>query len=339
MKLSIGIVGLPNVGKSTLFKILTKQEVNIANYPFATIDPNVGVVPVPDERLEKLAKISNSKKIVPAVVEFYDIAGLVKGASVGEGLGNQFLSHIREVDAIVEVVRCFRSDEIIHIEKEVNPARDIDTVNTELVLKDLDTVEKRLNKIEAEARSGDKTKVKDLETAKKAREVLNNGKLLNSLDEEFINEPAIKEMTLLTVKPQIYLLNGAPEDVSDDFIRQLADKIKSLGADFIIVDLNKAENLNELIKKSYEILGLMSFLTTGEDETRAWTIKKGAKAPQAAGVIHTDFEKNFIKAEVINWQKLAEAGNWQNAKQKGWLRLEGKEYAVEDGDVVVIKHG
>ena len=334
MKLSIGIVGLPNVGKSTLFKILTKQEVNIANYPFATIDPNVGVVVVPDERLDKLAKLSASKKIVPAVVEFYDIAGLVKGAYKGEGLGNQFLSHIKEVDAVVEVIRCFPSDEIIHVEQGIDPLRDLEIINTELILKDLDTVEKRLAKLEGEAKTGDKQKIKDLEIAKKAREILNSGKLLNSLGNDFANEAAIKEMTLLTTKPQIYLLNGEEPDVSEE----LKNKIKSLGADYIIVDLAKAEDISDLIKKSYEILGLISFLTTGEDETRAWTIKKGAKTPEAAGTIHTDFEKKFIRAETINWNKLLEAGSWVNAKQKGWIRIEGKDYEVQDGDVIVIRH-
>lgn len=357
MKLSIGIVGLPNVGKSTLFKLITKQEINIANYPFATIDPNVGVVVVPDERLDKLAKLSASKKIVPAVVEFYDIAGLVKGAYKGEGLGNQFLSHIKEVDAVVEVIRCFPSDEIIHVEQGIDPLRDLEIINTELILKDLDTVEKRLAKLEGEAKTGDKQKIKDLEIAKKAREILNSGKLLNSLGNDFANEAAITEMTLLTTKPQIYLLNGEEPDMSEE----LKNKIKSLGADYIIVNLgschpeqsegsfgdsstasqfqNDSCDIGILIKKAYEILGLISFLTTGEDETRAWTIKKGAKAPEAAGTIHTDFEKKFIRAEVINWNKLLEAGSWVNAKQKGWIRIEGKDYTVENGDVIVVRHG
>ncbi|MDI6717493.1 MAG: redox-regulated ATPase YchF [Patescibacteria group bacterium] len=357
MKLSIGIVGLPNVGKSTLFKLLTNQNINIANYPFATIDPNVGVVAVPDERLEKLAKLSDSKKIVPAVVEFYDIAGLVKGSYKGEGLGNQFLSHIREVNAIVEVVRVFESNEIIHVEEQgVNPERDIDTINTELIMKDLDTVEKRLAKLEGEARTGDsssraklatghsKQKIKDLEIAKKAREILNSGKMLNSAGADFVNEPVIKEMTLLTTKPQIYLLNGDESDVSEELKNKIsaqggsAPGGKSLGADYIIVDLSKAENTDALIKKSYEVLGLISFLTTGEYETRAWTIRRGAKAPEAAGAIHSDFEKKFIRAEVINWKKLLEAGTWNMAKQKGWVRIEGKDYVVQDGDVVVVRH-
>ncbi|MEK7574486.1 MAG: redox-regulated ATPase YchF [Patescibacteria group bacterium] len=334
MKLSIGIVGLPNVGKSTLFKLITNQEVNIANYPFATIDPNIGIVPVPDERLEKLAKLSGSKKIIPAVVEFYDIAGLVKGANKGEGLGNQFLSHIREVNAVVEVVRCFELGEIIHIENKVDPLSDIDTVNTELILKDLEIVEKRIAKLEGEARTGDNKKIKDFETIKKIQDGLNKNILAINLDAELINEPVIKDLNLLTAKPQIYLLNGAPEDVSEE----LKAKIKSLQADYLISDLAADQNVNELIKKAYGMLGLISFLTTGEDETRAWTIRKEAKAPEAAGAIHTDFENKFIRAEAINWEKLLEAGGWVKAKQKGLIRIEGKDYEVQDGDVMEIRH-
>ncbi len=335
MKLSIGIVGLPNVGKSTLFKILTKQNINIANYPFATIDPNIGVVAVPDERLQKLAELSASKKIVPAIVEFYDIAGLVKGAYKGEGLGNQFLSHIREVNAIIEVIRVFQSNEIIHVEEKVDPIRDLEIINTELVLKDLDTVEKRLAKLEGEARSGDKQKTKDLEIIKKIKTVLENNQLANGMEGDILNEEVVKEMSLLTVKKQIYLLNGEEGDVNEE----LKNKIKLLNADYLIIDLANAKNIDELIKKAYEILGLISFFTTGEDETKAWTIKKGSKAPQAAGEIHSDFEKKFIRAEVISCQKLLEAGSWNNAKQKGWLKLEGKDYEVQDGDVAVIRHG
>jgi len=358
MKLSIGIVGLPNVGKSLLFKTLTNQEINVANYPFATIDPNVGVVAVPDERLDKLTKLSKSKKTIPAVVEFYDIAGLVRDAYKGEGLGNQFLSHIRDVAAIVEVVRCFESAEIIHVEEKVNPIRDLETINAELIFKDLDGVEKRLAKLEGEARSGDKQKAKDFEILKKIREELNKGNLLfnllkrgstqietriNSDKNQSISEfdPRVselaKEMNLLAAKPQIYLLNGAPEDVSEE----LKKRIKSLGADYLIINLAEAdsESINKLIQKAYEILDLISFLTTGEDETRAWTIRRGAKAPEAAGEIHTDFENKFIRAETINWKKLIEAGSWTAAKQKGWLRLEGKDYVVQDGDVLEIRHG
>ncbi|MCL5004419.1 MAG: redox-regulated ATPase YchF [Patescibacteria group bacterium] len=330
MKLSIGIVGLPNVGKSTLFKILTKQEINIANYPFATIDPNVGVVAVPDERLQKLAEMSKSKKIVPAVVEFYDIAGLVKGAYKGEGLGNQFLSHIREVDAIVEVIRVFEDAEIIHVEEKVDPLRDLEIINTELVLKDLETVEKRLGKAESESRSGNKDAVKLFNELNEIKQWLEKGNIIAS-SENLLS----RELNLLTAKPQIYLLNGKESDVSEE----LKNKIKSLNADYLIMDLANEQKVDELIKKAYEILGLMSFYTTGEDETRAWTIKKGSKAPQAAGEIHTDFEKKFIRAETINCEKLLEAGGWAQAKQKGWLRLEGKDYMAQEGDVMVIRHG
>ncbi|PIR44276.1 redox-regulated ATPase YchF [Candidatus Wolfebacteria bacterium CG10_big_fil_rev_8_21_14_0_10_31_9] len=334
MKLSIGIVGLPNVGKSTLFKILTNQNITIANYPFATIDPNVGIVPVPDERLDKLAKMSQSKKTIPAAVEFYDIAGLVKGANNGEGLGNKFLSHIRDVNAIVQVVRVFESAEIIHVENKVNPISDIETINTELILKDLETVEKRLSKLESEAKTGDKNKQKDVENIKKALDILNNGELANKLSEDILDEQAIKEMNLLTAKKQIYLLNGSESDVSEE----LKNKIKELGADYLIMNLADAQNVNELIVKAYDILGLISFLTTGEDETRAWTIRKGAKAPEASCAIHTDFENKFIRAEVINWQKLLEAADWNKARQKGMIRTEGKEYIVQDGDVIVVRH-
>jgi hypothetical protein len=335
MKLSIGIVGLPNVGKSTLFKALTKQEVNIANYPFATIDPNIGVVAVPDERLEKLAEMSASKKKIPAVVEFYDIAGLVKGAYQGEGLGNQFLANIRETNAIVQVVRCFESSEIIHVEEGVNPIRDIEIINTELIFKDLETVGKRLQSLEKETRTGDKQKIAELNILQEIKKGLEEGKLIVNLETELSKEPVVKELGLLTAKPQIYLLNG----VADDVKPELREKIKSLNADYIIQNLAESTDLSELIRKSYEVLGLMSFFTTGEDETRAWTVEKKTKAPQASGVIHTDFEDKFIRLEVVSYLKLMEAGSWNSARQKGWIRLEGKEYVVEDGDVVVVRHG
>lgn len=283
-KLSIGIVGLPNVGKSTLFKLLTKQEVNIANYPFCTINPNVGVVPVPDKRLQKLAALNESKKIIPAVVEFYDIAGLVKGASTGEGLGNQFLAHIREVNIILMVARAFNNPLVMHVEKSVDPMRDIGIIVTELELKDLESKEKE---------------------------------------------------NFLAVKKRIYIFNGNESEVSEETRRA----IESEGAPYLIANFADNPDLSQLTKEAYRTLNLISFFTTGEDETRAWTIRAGSKAPQAAGAIHTDFEQKFIRAEVIAADQLLEAGGWTNARQKGWLRLEGKDYVVADGDVMVIRHG
>ena len=341
MKLSIGIVGLPNVGKSTLFKVLTKQEVLIANYPFATINPNVGIVPVPDERLEKLAAVNHPKEIIPAVVEFFDIAGLVKGSHKGEGLGNQFLAHVRDTQAIVIVLRVFKNPEIVHIEASVDPIRDFETINSELIFKDLETIEKRLRETEHEAKSGEKSALKNLEILKKLHETLNSGKLALPFGEEEV----VREMQLLTAKRQLYLLNGKKEEVP----AELFEKIKSLGADYIISDLAEAQALPELIKKAYEILGLISFFTIESDIERAWTIVNGTLIPQAAGTIHTDFEKNFIRAEVINWQKLIEACGpstaysgqsncWAQAKQKGLIRLEGKSYVVQDGDVIMVRH-
>ncbi|MBU4348612.1 YchF family ATPase [Patescibacteria group bacterium] len=330
-KLSLGIIGLPNVGKSTLFGAVTKNSVNIANYPFCTIDPNIGIVSVPDERLDKLDEMSKSAKKIPAIVEFYDIAGLVRGANKGEGLGNKFLSHIRETNAVVEVLRCFESSEIVHVENSIDPIRDMEIINAELSFKDLDTVEKVMKTLEAEARSGNKESAKDLEILKIAKEKILKGDLLVDMKDE----PIINKLQLLTSKPQIYLLNGKQEDVSEELI----GKIKELGADYIIRDLSEQKDLGELIKKSYSILNLISFFTTGEDETRAWTIVKDEKAPQASGTIHTDFEKSFIRAETINWSKLLEAGSWSKAKQKGWIRSEGKEYVVNDGDVIEVKHG
>ncbi len=349
-KLSIGIVGLPNVGKSTLFKLITKQDITIANYPFATIDPNIGVVAVPDERLEKLNELSKSKKRVPAVVEFYDIAGLVKGANKGEGLGNQFLSHIRETQAIVVVLRVFQNSEIIHVENSVDALRDLEIINTELILKDLEAVEKRIAKVEAETRSGKKESREDKILLEKLKACLEKGDLpisdISLMDDFKVHASrgigdTMLDLNLLTMKRQIYFLNGEEKDIPAG----LKEKIQSLGADFIVADLLVADGIPELIKKAYEILGLISFFTTGEDETRAWTIEKEMKAPQAAGVIHTDFEKKFIRLEVISYEKLLEASaggklnGWAQAKQKGWLRIEGKDYIVQDGDVVVVRHG
>jgi len=336
MKLSIGIVGMPNVGKSTLFKILTKNEVNIANYPFCTIDPNVGVVAVPDERLDKLSDLSKSAKKIPAVVEFYDIAGLVKGANIGEGLGNQFLARIREVNAIVIVLRCFKDENIVHVEKSVDPVRDLEIINAELALKDLETIEKVWKRVEGEAKTGNKETKKDLEILTAAEKALASGALLTQKGHPYIlKNVRVRELNLLTAKRQIYLLNGKPEDVPPE----LRHKIGELGADFVIADLSVIQDLPELITHAYKILNLISFFTTGEDETRAWTIEKGTGAPQAAGVIHTDFEKKFIRAEVISWQKLLDVGGWTQAKAKGLIRAEGKEYMIQDGDVMVIRHG
>ncbi len=274
-------------------------------------------------------------------MEFYDIAGLVKGANKGEGLGNQFLSHIRDTQAIVLVLRVFKDPEIIHVENSVDPLRDLEIINTELILKDLESVEKRLAKAEGEARTGAKQAIEDRDALQKIKNALEAGKLLTTLvaaDESYstiLKDIRIREMNLLTVKKQIYLLNGEEKDVSDE----LKKKIKELGGDYIVADLAKAEKIQELIKKAHEVLGLVSFFTTGEDETRAWTIERGTKAPQASGVIHTDFENKFIRAEVVNWQKLVELGGWNQAKQKGQIRLEGKEYVVQDGDVIVVRHG
>jgi ribosome-binding ATPase YchF (GTP1/OBG family) len=335
MKLSIGIVGLPNVGKSTLFKLLTQNDVHIANYPFATIDPNVGIVQVPDERLKTLTDMSKSKKTIPAIVEFYDIAGLVKGASQGQGLGNQFLSHIRETNAVIQVLRCFSQEDIIHVEQTVDPLRDLDIINSELMLKDLDVVQKRISKTEGEARTGNKEKVKELELLKKLESMLLDEKMLYALDAETLESPLMRELALLTSKPQLYLLNGNEEDVS----QALKDKIASMGCEYAVLNLHDEPDLSGLIRKAYAVLSLISFFTTGEDETRAWTIVKGWKAPQAAGAIHTDFEKKFIRAEVVGYDSLVSCGGWNQAKQKGLLRLEGKDYVVQDGDVLVIRHG
>jgi GTP-binding protein YchF len=359
MPLSVGIVGLPNVGKSTLFKALTKKQVNIANYPFCTVDPNIGVVKVPDKRLEKLAKMSNSARIVPTIIEFVDIAGLVRGANKGEGLGNQFLAKIREVDAIVQVVRVFEDKEILHVDKNVDPKRDIETINLELIMKDLETIEKRIDKVRREAKTGEKEKIKELEILEKIKNYLEKGKLLNQFDFNEFENKIVKEMGLLTAKPMLIAFNNKIENRKKN--EELIDFLKSLDLKlgFVQIDakleadlgeLNeedkknymeelgiKEDGIDNLIKSSYKLLNLITFLTTGPDETRAWTVKENTKAPQAASVIHTDFEKKFIKAEVINWQKLLEAGSWTKAAERGWLRIEGKDYIVQDGDVIEFK--
>jgi ribosome-binding ATPase YchF (GTP1/OBG family) len=323
--MQIGIVGLPNVGKSTLFNALTKKGVLAANYPFATIDPSVGIVSVPDERVELLSKFSHSKKTIPAVVEFVDIAGLVAGASKGEGLGNKFLSNIREVDAILEVVRVFEDSDIIHVDNKVDPKHDVTVINMELMLADLETVEKRIGTNSRDAKRGDKDAVL-LDTAlQKVKKVLEEEKMANTalLDEK--EKFLVGQLNLLTMKPILYALN----------ISEASDNV-SFEAPGLSVKIDPVfeKGLDELIKKSYELLGLQTYFTTGEDETRAWTTKIGATAPQAGASIHTDFEKKFIRAQVIFWKDLLDAGSLVNARGKGLLRTEGKEYIVKDGDVI-----
>ncbi|MFH1401954.1 MAG: redox-regulated ATPase YchF [Parcubacteria group bacterium] len=358
MSLSVGIVGLANVGKSTLFEALTKKQVNISNYPFCTIDPNVGVVELPDARLDKLAEISKSAKKIPAIVQFTDIAGLVKDAHKGEGLGNKFLANIRETDAILFVVRCFENSEIVHVEKTIDPVRDIDIVNMELMLKDLETLEKRIQKAEADGKSGKEVITDELDFLKKLKASLEQGNLARQFAEQ--NEGILKELQVLTAKPSIFVLNSNKEEIPSE----LEKKIKDLDSEYIIANLrdecdsNKfteeeknelgltESKLNQIIEKSYKVLGLITFYTTGPDETRAWTIKQGTLAPQAAGVIHTDFENKFICIDTINYQKLfdiakqnPEGDPWSQAARFGQLRTEGKEYIIQDGDVIVVKHG
>lgn len=346
MSLSIGIVGLPNVGKSTLFNALTKKQAEAANYPFCTIDPNVGTVKVPDERLEKLAEISKPKKIIPTIIEFVDIAGLVKGASQGEGLGNQFLSHIRECDAICEVVREFRDKNVIHVNGQVDPEGDRETINLELIFADLGTVDKRLARTSRDMKSGDKNIIRENELLLKLKKHLEEEKAVRTFPMNDEEKAIIKGFGLLTQKPIIYVLNSDEEREEsskswDGEVLQINAKleqeiaslpeeeqeeyIKELGLDI--------SGLDKLIKASYKLLGLQTFFTTGPDETRAWTVKVGARAPQAAGEIHTDFEKGFIRAEIINWQEFINAGGESKAKEKGLIRTEGKDYLMQDGDV------
>lgn len=331
MKLSVGIVGLPNVGKSTLFKLLTKQEVVIANYPFATVDPNVGIVPVKDERLDKIAKLAGIDEVVPAVVEFYDIAGLVEGAHKGDGLGNQFLAKIREVSVIVHLVRVFERSDVPHSTGAVDPVHDIDTIHNELILKDLETVEKKIEKAERDVKAGDKGKIREYEVLQKLRDSLEKGKLVSS----FESGDAPEDLFLLTAKIQIYVLNGDKDEISDELLQ----KLDGLGGKYFISDLAEADDLKEFIQKVYDALGLITFFTiTGGKEARAWAIKDRTSVHDAAGEVHTDFKEKFIRAEVINWEKLLEAGGWQETKNKGLMRVEGKEYIVKDGDVLIIKH-
>lgn len=362
--MKLGIVGLPNVGKSTLFNSLTKAGAESANYPFCTIDPNVGIVMVPDERLKLLGDMYQSKKVTPAVIEFVDIAGLVKGASKGEGLGNQFLSNIREVDAVVHVVRCFEDENVVHVDGSVDPLRDIETINLELVFSDIEILERRIAKTSRGARN-DKALAKELDLLERLKAHLEEGRLARSFvagDEE--EELWFASYNLLTAKPVIFAANVAEADLADEgadnrYVQAVRDFAGAEGSEVFVIcaqieqeiaeldeeekamfleDLGlKESGLEKLIRASYHLLGLISYLTAGEDETRAWTIRKGTKAPQAAGKIHTDFERGFIKAEVVNYKDLLEQGSLAAAREKGLVGMEGKEYVVRDGDVILFR--
>jgi GTP-binding protein YchF len=363
MSLSIGIVGLPNVGKSTMFNAITKKSVPAENYPFCTIDPSVGIVPVPDERIDKLAKLSSSIKTLPAVVEFTDIAGLVKGAAEGEGLGNQFLSHIREVDAICEVVRIFEDSNITHVHGEVNPLSDVMVINYELVLADLATVTKRLSNIQKEVKRNDALAIKEHDALTKVEEALRDGRFANQVELTEDETPFVKHQHLLTSKPIMYALNKKTggnnlDDNNDPRYRDLIEYIEERGCHYTKLDasseleineMSDAEKisfkeemgidggLNELIVKGYEILNLITYFTTGETETRAWTVKRDSTAPQAGAAIHSDFEHKFIRAEVVACADLLECGSYAAAREKGVLRIVGKDYIVQDGDVIEFR--
>ena len=363
--MKLGIVGLPNVGKSTLFNSLTKAGAESANYPFCTIDPNVGVVTVPDERLNVLGEMYHTKKIIPAAIEFVDIAGLVKGASKGEGLGNQFLANIREVDAIVHVVRCFENSNIVHVDGSINPLRDIETINLELIFSDLEILERRISKVSKVARN-DKSAAKELGLLNKVKAHLEDGKLAKTFEEVDDEEEQawLAEYNLLTAKPVIFAANVSEDDLADDAannegvqaVREYAKgeqsevfvvcaeieaEISELDDDekkMFLEDLGlKESGLEKLIKASYKLLGLISYLTAGEPEVRAWTITEGTKAPQAAGKIHSDFERGFIRAEVVSYDDLIACGSHTAAKEKGLIRLEGKDYVVKDGDIMLFR--
>lgn len=360
--MKLGIVGLPNVGKSTLFNSITKAGAECANYPFCTIEPNVGIVPVPDERIDELAKIYNPQKTTHAVIEFVDIAGLVKGASKGEGLGNKFLSHIRETDAIVEVVRCFENSNIIHVDGNIDPIRDIETINLELIFADIETVNKRLDKARKNLKADKKYK-EEINLLEKIKETLESGFSARTLKFNEEEKLLVKDMFLLTTKPILYIANVSEEQLdsleNDEILNKVREYARNEQAEVIPLCIKIEEELSGLdekdkkemldalglqesgldkvIKKSYDLLGLMSFLTAGEQEVRAWTIIKGTKAPQAAGKIHSDIERGFIKAEVVSYNDLIKEGTMIAAKEKGLVRSEGKEYIMQDGDVVLFK--
>ncbi len=357
--MKLGIVGLPNVGKSTLFNAITKAGAEAANYPFCTIEPNVGVVTVPDERVTTLSKVYNSKRTIYTTIEFSDIAGLVKGASKGEGLGNKFLGHIREVEAIVHVVRCFDDPNVVHVDGKVDPVNDIETINMELIIADMEVLERRIAKTEKQAKA-DKSARAELELLKAVYDHLASGAVARSMDLEEEQAAFVKTLDLLTFKPVIYAANVSEDDVANednDYVKEVREFAAAEGSEVVVIcakieaelaelddeeremfleDMGITESgLDKLIKSSYALLDLISFLTTGEDETRAWTIKRGTLAPQAAGKIHTDFEKGFIRAETIAYDKLMECdGKLSAAKEHGWLRSEGKDYEMKDGDVV-----
>ncbi|CAH1193475.1 Ribosome-binding ATPase YchF [Paenibacillus plantiphilus] len=360
MPLSCGIVGLPNVGKSTLFNAITQAGAESANYPFCTIDPNVGVVEVPDERLDKLTELVTPNKTVPTAFEFIDIAGIVKGASKGEGLGNKFLAHIREVDAIVHVVRCFQDENITHVSGKVDPIGDIQTINLELVLADLDSVEKRIDRSRKNLKGGDKKYVQEIEVLERIKEALYADKPARSLELSEDERVLVRDLHLLTMKPVLYAANVSEAEAANSdgnpfvqLVREFAaeegaevvpisakveaeiSELEGEDKDMFLEELGLAESgLNRLIRAAYKLLGLYTYFTAGVQEVRAWTIRKGMKAPQAAGVIHTDFERGFIRAEVVSYDDLVAAGSMNAAKEKGQLRLEGKEYVVKDGDVM-----